>query len=206
MALYKNNLENKEVQILKAIESISKIAKDLNTISYVWGGITTSIHQGFFYRPHHDIDLFIINLHVLADKLKMLLDEKGWVVKKILNNHMLILKNNILKIHINNIIVEDQKIAHFKHNGSNGTITFPLKWLRQKPVTFYNIVINVIEPELLYVLKTNPYLMDPEYRNWDERKKLKREEKDKKDIPILEKMIINEGIDPKILINQVSSY
>ena len=60
MALYKNNLENKEVQILKAIESISKIAKDLNTISYVWGGITTSIHQGFFYRPHHDIDLFII--------------------------------------------------------------------------------------------------------------------------------------------------
>lgn len=45
-----------------------------------------------------------------------------------------------------------------------GSLLFPLAWLSLDAVEFYGTEIHVVAPELQYVLKTHPELLNPDWQ------------------------------------------
>jgi len=197
------SLTERENRFLSALRLVETLADKFGTTSYVWGGLTTSLHLGYFYRFHHDIDLMIMDLNQFAKQFKTAFEEQGWHCEVLLNNHMLNVKKDDLKLHINNVVTKNGH-AFLKFFGDDGAIVFPQDWLRDAPLPFYDTFLHVVEPQLLYVLKSNPYVCDPDYKQWNDEKRKKRAVRDIPDLQVFEKLLIDRNINIKSLKHLVS--
>jgi len=185
----------KDRKFLVAMALMEQISERLDTVSYVWGGLAVDVYERRFLRKHSDVDYFIVDLQRLSSQFREALLHEGWDVKAILDSHLLVARKDGIKLHLGNVEVDG--VVNWRHNGNNGTITFPVSWLREKPVDFCDIEVHIVEPEFGYVLKTNPTLMNPKWVLRD---------KDKPDIKILEKILLQKEVDLDSLRLQVSNF
>lgn len=183
-----------EKKYLAAMALVERLSEMLRTEAYVWGGLSIDIHHGQFLREHSDIDYLIVDLHRLADQIQNALRREGWEVKAVLDDHLLIARKEGFKLHLGSI--EIGAAVQWRHNGAAGAITFPLSWLRKEAVSFYGVSVHVVEPELGYVLKTYPTIINPA---WTIRAK------DEPDLNLLKEMLRQKGVDTALLQVQVSS-
>ncbi len=65
-------------------------------------------------------------------------------------------------MHLGN--VELGEIAKWTHNGEEGSILFPVSWLTFEVVRFSGIELHVIAPELQYVLKEHPEMLNSDWQ------------------------------------------
>jgi len=184
----------REKDFLAAIILIEKFSKMLATVSYIWGGLSIDIYKRQFLREHSDIDYFVRDLQRISRHLQDLLLSEGWTVVAILNNHLLVAIKDNVKLHLGHIEVDD--VVKWKHNGNDGTITFPVSWLSENPVDFYGLKVHVVEPEFEYVIKSNPNLMNPK---WTSRNK------DRVEIEMLEDILVQRGVDNDSLISRMTT-
>ena len=54
-------------------------------------------------------------------------------------------------------------VAKWTHNGEKGSLLFPCSWLNEEATEFYGREVHVVAPELQYVLKENPELLNPDW-------------------------------------------
>ncbi len=57
--------------------------------------------------------------------------------------------------------VELGETANWTHNGEEGSLLFPVSWLRFR---FSGMELHVIAPELQYVLKEHPETLNPDWQ------------------------------------------
>jgi hypothetical protein len=104
------------------------------------------------------------------------------------------LKKDNVKAHLGNVEIRDA--ARWTHNDERGALLFPVSWLSEEAIEFYGMEVHVVAPELQYVLKECPELLNPA---WIIRKKdiLEKEH--------LRRILVEKGIDVCALHELVSS-
>jgi hypothetical protein len=180
---------------LDALALVEAVASEIGTTSYIWGGWTLDIHEGRLLRAHGDIDCFVTDLHQHLGPFSERLQEAGWKVKTVLDGYLLSARKEEVKLQLGHVEIHGDTV-HWKHNGNEGTILFPADWLRAEPVPFLGVIVHVAGPELGYVLKTNPSLMNPDWQPRD---------KDQADIDRLKDLLLEKQIDLDTLNAKVSS-
>jgi hypothetical protein len=141
-----------------AMALVESVSRSLKTTSWIWGGYTTDIYMGRILREHDDIDYLTLNLHLLKSKLAEIFLNQGWQTKALVNGD-LELKKNSIKVHLGN--VEIGVMAKWTHNGEKDALLFPVSWLSLDAIKFYGKELHVVAPELQYVLKERPELLNP---------------------------------------------
>jgi len=148
-------------QYLNVMRLVEEISKSLRTLSWVWGGFTTDICAGQFLREHDDVDYLTLNLHPLKPMFEEAFSGHGWRCENLSNGDLKFRKDN-LKIELGNV-EQDNKLAKWTHNGEKGSLLFPVSWLNTDVIEFLGIELHLISPELQYVLKEHPELLNPEW-------------------------------------------
>jgi hypothetical protein len=189
MTLSEQNQKN--LDTMKLVEAISS---SLGTGSWLWGGLVPDIYSDHMLREHDDLDYLTWNLHSLRTALTEKFTAQGWLAQAVENGD-LCLKKDRVKIHLGNI--EFRTHIKWTHNGEKGYLLFPVTWLRMSPVPFYDVEIHIVEPELQYVLKTHPELLNPAW---------KPREKDIRDKRVLRELLHHKNINLKHLSAQVFSF
>jgi hypothetical protein len=182
-------------QYLDAMALIEAISAEIGTTCYIWGGWTLDIHEARPLRTHGDIDCFVVGLHQHLVPFSERLQEAGWEVKTVLDGHLLSARKEGVKLQLGHVETHGE-IVHWKHNGNEGTILFPLDWLCSEPADFLGVTVHVAGPELAYVLKVNPQLMNPDWQ---------RRDKDRADIDLLKDLLLEKQIDLDMLRSRVKS-
>jgi hypothetical protein len=144
--------------------------------------------MGRFLREHEDVDYLILGLHEKWRSFARFLTNQGWQVNNYLDDHLLSVKKDEFKLHLGHIEIQEKVV--WKHNGVNGSIVFPIAWLHKETISFQSISKHCAAPELTYLLKTHPHLMN---RDW------KTREKDKLDLAALEAMICQKNYPEHLL-------
>lgn len=182
--------DQKYLEALKSIESVSRLLK---TTSWVWGGFATDIHMGQMLREHDDLDYLVLNLCRFKAEFEEVFSGYGWQTKNLANGDLKLEKDDI-KLQLGN--VELGEVARWTHNGEKGSLLFPVSWLSVDVIEFYGMELHVVAPELQYVLKEHPELLNP---GWLLR------EKDTLDRKCLQDMLAKRGIDVSSLHKSVVS-
>jgi len=178
---------------LAAMKLVETISASLGTGSWLWGGLVPDIFAKRLLRDHDDLDYLTWNLHNLQPALIERFSAQGWQATSLENGDLRLTKEG-LKIHLGHIEIHMQ--VKWTHNGDQGYLLFPAAWLRMPPIKFYETEVHVVEPELQYVLKTHPELLNP---GWKPR------EKDYHDRKILRLILQQKSTRLNRLANQVSS-
>ena len=186
--------EEKKFKNLKALDTVERIANNAGTTAYIWGGLTSDICCGSFLREHDDTEHLVLDLHVHRKYIQDEFNRLGWITK-VLGNDDLKAERAEIKIHLGNVRIKNHR-AYWYHNGNKGYISFPDFWLVKDPVHFMNITVHVVKPEFQYVLKSNPRLMNPEW---------KLREKDTYDRTVLREILKKRGVSLDNLFMQVNS-
>jgi hypothetical protein len=139
---------------------VESVSRSLKITSWIWGGYTTDIYMGRILREHADIDYLTLNLHRLKSQITETFSGRGWQAKDLLNGDLSLKKDNV-KVHLGN--VEIGNIAKWTHNGEQGALFFPASWLSLDVVEFHGRELHVVAPELQYVLKDHPELLNPDW-------------------------------------------
>jgi ribosomal protein S18 acetylase RimI-like enzyme len=116
--------------------------------------------MGRLLREHNDIDYLTLNLHRLKSRIAEILSEHGWQTKDLENGDLSLKKENV-KVHLGNVEIGD--VARWTHNGERGALLFPVSWLSIETIEFYGMEVHVVAPELQYVLKECPELLNPDW-------------------------------------------
>ena len=100
-----------------------------------------------------------------------------------------------IKIHLGHIEVGEQ--VRWIHNPASetGVLCFPTTWLSSDKYVIHEISVHVVEPELEYVLKRWPELLNPQ---WVPR------QKDTIALEWVESFLEERGVDRRVLRSQVS--
>lgn len=183
--------DRKQLTTMSLVESVSR---SMQTISWIWGGYTTDIYIGKILREHDDIDYLTLNLHQLKPEIAETFLQYRWQTKDLENGDLRLKKGNI-KVHLGN--VEMGNFAKWTHNGEKGALLFPVSWLSVETIEFYGMEVHVVAPELQYVLKECPELLNPD---WIIR------EKDVFEKEYLRSILLEKGIDVCSLHELVSSF
>ena len=146
---------------LEAMEWVENVSRSLKTISWIWGGFVTDVNVGRLLREHGDLDYLTQNLTLLKDGLAVVFSNHGWQVEYLGNGDIRFIKESI-KAHFGN--VESGETARWTHNGEKGSLVFPVSWLGTNTVNFMGIEVHVVAPELQYVLKEHPEILNPEWQ------------------------------------------
>jgi hypothetical protein len=168
---------------LDTMRLVEGVSRALNTISWIWGGFVTDIYTGQILREHDDLDYLTLDLHSLNSKFAEEFSGSGWQVKNLVNGDLKLKKDSV-RVHLGN--VELGEIAKWTHNGEKGSLLFPDSWLRFEVVRFSGVELHVIAPELQYVLKEHPEMLNPDWR---------RREKDILDKKYLRDILAKKGVD-----------
>ncbi len=147
-------------ECLDTMRLVESVSRSLRTMSWVWGGFTTDIYMGRILREHDDLDYLTLNLHPLRRRLEELFSDHGWQTENLPNGDLRLKKGKI-KVQLGN--VECGHLAKWTHNGEKGSLLFPVLWLGPDAVEFCGIEVHVIAPELQYVLKEHPELLNPDW-------------------------------------------
>jgi hypothetical protein len=145
---------------LDAMEWVEYFSRLLKTTSWIWGGFVTDIVAGRILREHTDLDYLTLNLLPLKPGMTEFISRCGWQTENLVNGDLKLIWNGI-KIHFGN--VELRATARWTHNGEKGSLLFPVSWLGFDTVKFAGIEVHVVAPELQYILKENPELLNPEW-------------------------------------------
>lgn len=147
----------KHLEVMAFVESVSR---SLKTTSWIWGGCAADICLGRILREHDDIDYLTLNLHRLKSQITETFLGHGSQAKDLVNGDLSLKKDNV-KVHLGN--VEIGNVAKWTHNGEQGALLFPVSWLGLDVVEFYGRQLHVVAPELQYVLKDRPELLNPDW-------------------------------------------
>ena len=150
---------------LDAMRLVESVSRSLKTISWIWGGFTTDVYAGRILREHDDLDHLTSNLHRSKSEFVEAFSSHGWQTEHLVNGDLRLKKDGI-KVHLGN--VEVGEVARWTHNGEQGSLLFPASWLNPKVVVFCGIELHVITPELQYVLKAHPGLLNPHRKSRDQ--------------------------------------
>jgi len=150
----------RERALIRAMAQVETVSNSLHTTSWVWGGLMVDIYQGHFLREHHDIDYLTRDLYKLSKPLKELYQNLGWQVQHVANGDLMLTRERI-EVHLGNVTFSEE--ACWTHNGELGSIYFPVVWINGQPKEFLNLAIHVVEPELQFVLLTDPKLLNPKW-------------------------------------------
>jgi hypothetical protein len=168
---------------------IESISVELDTRAFIWGGWMPDVYKGRLLREHSDIDYYVIDLHRFLASLHERLFRDSWEVRKELGGYLLCATRGGVKLHLGHVEISD-RVVEWKHNGVDDSIFFPVDWLGQEPIAFLGVHVHVVKPELGYVLKTSPGLMNPEW-TW--------RDKDQTDIEMLRALLLAKGVDVESL-------
>jgi hypothetical protein len=147
---------------LELIEDIFQISEKCNTKTFIWGGFVHDILAGHFIRNHHDLDGFTLDLWELIDEIGFLFEEKGYSITLLPDVKLLRVEKG--KIHaVFNGLKFDGSSAFWFHGGDEGILSFPKHWLSNSPTRFYSTQAYISGVEFEYLVKSYPYLLDP---NW----------------------------------------
>ena len=184
--------QKQQIQVLKDIQEISHLC---STITFIWGGFTIDILEGFFLREHHDIDCFTLNLLDIKNDISDLFKRKGYSTEYISDIDMFIINHNGCKAAFNRLET-DKDIAMWRHIGNEGTLYFPRAWLVKVYISFYDIPVLISGMEFEYVIKSKVKLLSP---LWELR------DKDLEALEYWSKKLKLRDINPEDLFNQVRS-
>lgn len=176
-------LSEREQKHLHTMRLVERVSGSLKTTSWTWGGYATDIYRGRILREHDDLDYLTLNLHEWKSEIAEVFSRLGWQAKDLANGDLKLKKDNI-KVHLGN--VEFTRVARWTHNGNKGVLLFPISWLSAQVSEFYGIEVHVVAPELQYVLKERPELLNPD---WQIR------EKDILEREYLREILLEQGID-----------
>ena len=146
--------------LLSAMKQVEVTSNALQTTSWIWGGLTLDIYQGYFMRSHHDLDLLTLQLHELVGPLTDRFQADGWQVRR-LSNGDLELEKDSTGVQLGNVSFSRE--VRWTHNGDIGSLFFPRDWLSQQSRRFYDVEIHVVAPEFQYVLLSHPELLNPQW-------------------------------------------
>jgi hypothetical protein len=149
---------------LASMKMVEAISARLNTLSWIWGGLTADVHVGRWLRPHHDLDYLTLNLHSLAPQAIKLFEDAGWQVQRLSTGD---LELNHHGIHVRLGHVELAGQAKWTHNGEQGYLCFPAGWLSPEPVQFCGVELHVVEPAFQYVMLEHPEMLNPAWKPRD---------------------------------------
>jgi hypothetical protein len=116
--------------------------------------------MGRILREHNDIDYLTLDLYRLKSRMAEIFSQYGWQTKDVVNGDLSLKKDHV-KVHLGN--VEIGSVAKWTHNGEQGALFFPVLWLGSDVVEFYGRKLHVVAPELQYVLKDRPELLNPDW-------------------------------------------
>lgn len=170
-------------KILEVMKLVEDVSLSLDTITWLWGGLVVDVIKGKFLREHDDLDYLTMNLHQLKSQISEKFINCGWSTKNLENGDLKLTKDDV-KIHLGHIELSDK--VNWTHNGEKGSLFFPLSWLPFEVIDFYGAKVHVVSPELQYVLKNNPKLLNPEWESRD---------KDFFDLETLGQILANRGIE-----------
>ena len=154
-------LSKRNHQFLDVMRLVENISSSLKTVSWIWGGFTTDIHIGQILREHGDLDYLTLNLQQLKPMLEEAFSHRGWQSKNLSNGDLKLKKDN-LKVELGNVEF-DNEFTKWTHNGEKGSLLFPVSWLNPNIIEFLGMELHVIAPELQYVLKEHPELLNPDW-------------------------------------------
>jgi hypothetical protein len=152
-----------QIYQLQILQDIYDISTACSTKTYVWGGFVMDIMEGRFLREHHDIDCFTLNLLDVKEKVDNLFVSKGYHTQYIHDIDMYQIKINGCGTAFNRLEVE-KETAMWRHIGNEGTLFFPVRWLKDTPVLFYGVPIFISGPEFEYAIKARVELLSPEWQ------------------------------------------
>ena len=184
----------KQQEILATMKLIEAVYSSLGTGSWLWGGLVPDVYSDHFLREHDDLDYLTWNLHSLRSTLADKFTAQGWQAQTLKNGDLRLKKDGI-KAHLGNVKFHSH--AKWTHNGEKGYLLFPITWLRMPAIPFYDAQIHVVEPELQYVLKTHPGLLNPAW---------KPREKDQRDKRVLRELLQHKNTNIKQLSSQIFSF
>ncbi|HOG48208.1 MAG TPA: hypothetical protein PLJ35_21230 [Anaerolineae bacterium] len=179
---------------LAAMRLVERISAELGTTSYVWGGFALDVYEGRVLREHDDIDYLTVDLPALKPQLAGLFAAHGWPAKE-LSNGDLSPRRHGLKMQLGQIALGAR--VRWTYDGDRGYLEFPLAWLRPHPVRFCGLEVHVVEPELEYVTKCCPQLLNPDWR-LREREIAARER--------LRALLWAKGVDPEALYARITLW
>jgi hypothetical protein len=186
-------LSEKDQKHLEVMTFVERVSRSLKTTSWIWGGYSADIYMGRILREHADIDYLTLNLHRLKSQIAETFWGHGWQAKDVVNGDLRLKKDNV-KVHLGN--VEIGTVAKWTHNGDKGALLFPVSWLCLDVVEFHGRELHAVAPELQYILKDRPELLNP---YWLIR------EKDILEKEYLRNILLSEGIEVWSLHELVSS-
>ncbi|MCB0112266.1 MAG: hypothetical protein KDE53_40360, partial [Caldilineaceae bacterium] len=148
--------------ILRSVALVEQISARIGTTSYIWGGLTLDVYAGRLLRKHDDIDYLTVNLCELREAFTRQFETAGCTVSTVSNGD-LVIRGTGIKLHLGHLVVDAR--ARWAHNGDapGGVLEFPTTWLAPDASTFYNQTVHVVKPELEYVLKCRPDLLNPQW-------------------------------------------
>ena len=146
--------------LLETLKLINEISFNLNTKTYVWGGLTQDIYESKFLREHDDIDCLMMNRNKLDKKVEKLFMQKGWSVSDM--NGVLSIKKDSNKIHMGNVETINNDLVKYTFYNGDVFISFPSTWLNKKPHSFYNLKVYTTTPEFKYAMRVYPIKLNPE--------------------------------------------
>jgi hypothetical protein len=153
-------LSERHQKQLDTFNLVECLTQSVGTTSWVWGGYVTDICMGRILRDHDDVDYLTLNLHALLSEIMEAFSNRGWQTKVLVNGDLSLKKEGV-KVHLGNL--EFGELARWTHNGEQGALLFPLSWLSPDVIKFYGMGIHVVAPELQYVLKEHPELLNPDW-------------------------------------------
>lgn len=147
--------------LLSAMALVEQVSIILGTTSYLWGGCALDVYQGHILRAHSDLDYLTEDLYTHFSRFVEQFEQRGCVTKKLRNGDLSV-RGWGLPIHLGNIGVEEQ--VTWTHNGTQASLRFPLRWLDSQPIRFCGVDVHVVQPELEYVLKSQPALLNTQWQ------------------------------------------
>lgn len=148
--------------ILDSLGLVERVSALVDTTSYLWGGMALDAYAGRLLRNHHDLDYLTLDLHELIVPLRDAFEAEGCMTKELVNGDLKIAGTGI-GIHLGHIEIGKQ--VHWIHNPASptGELCFPRSWLSPKRHLLYDTLVHAVEPELEYVLKSQPELLNPQW-------------------------------------------
>jgi len=153
-------LSERDRNYLDTMLLVERLSTSLKTVSWIWGGFTTDVYMGTILRKHDDLDYLTLNLHQKKSKFVEVFSGHCWETKNLVNGDLKLKKNGV-EVHLGNVGCSD--VAKWMHNGEKGSLLFPVSWLSFDRVEFYRSELHVVAPELQYVLKEHPELLNPDW-------------------------------------------
>jgi hypothetical protein len=178
---------------LAAMGLLEEVSRSLRTTSWIFGGFLTDVHAGRVLREHGDLDYLTSNLYPLKGRFEEVFSNHGWQTHTYSNGDLRLKKDSI-KLQLGNVEIDE--VVRWTHNGEKGSLLFPLSWLRADVMPLYEMDLHVVAPELQYVLKEHPELMNP---GWLPR------EQDILEKEYLRELLLKRGIDIRSLPKRVRS-